>query len=139
MQPLDRSAYRAFLGSGWGFPMRVGPDGALRPVSDEEAVAQSIRLILATSPGERVMRPDFGAGLDRFVFEPINPGTLTRIRNRVTEALVDGEPRIDVIGVVVTPDAGLPLLTIEVRYVVRATNSLHNLVYPFYLDEGTAT
>lgn len=126
----------AFLGTGWAYPIGVGPDGALRLAVSDQAVAQSIRLILATNPGERVMRPDFGAGLAAFVFEPINAGTLVRIRNRVTQALVDGEARIDVLGVAVTPDPELPLLMIDVRYRVRSSNSLHNLVYPFYLDEG---
>ncbi|GGN58772.1 baseplate protein [Actinoplanes lobatus] len=129
---------RAFLGTGWGFPIRVGPDGAPHTATHDEAVAQSIRLILATDPGERVMRPDFGAGLGTFVFEPINTATLIRIRNRVQQALVDAEARIDVLAVTVTPDRELPLIAIDVQYRIRATNSLHNLVYPFYLDEGTA-
>jgi phage baseplate assembly protein W len=108
-------------------------------MAQDAAVAQSIRVILGTNPGERVMLPDFGAGLDTFVFEPINAATLTRIRNRVRDALVDGEARIDVLDVTVTPDRDRPLLTIDVSYRVRSTNSLHNLVYPFYLDEGTAS
>ena len=101
-------------------------------------MAQSIRIILGTNPGERLMRPGFGAGLNSFVFEPVNPTTLTRIRNQVRTALVDWEARIDVLDVQVTPDPDQGLLTISVEYRVRATNSLHNLVYPFYLDEGTA-
>jgi phage baseplate assembly protein W len=129
---------RAYLGTGWSFPLALQPDGRPRQVDHDAAVAQSIRIILGTNPGERVMRPGFGAGLNSFVFEPVNPTTLTRIRNQVRTALVDWEARIDVLDVKVTPDPDQGLLTIDVEYRVRATNSLHNLVYPFYLDEGTA-
>ncbi|MGW0809102.1 GPW/gp25 family protein [Nonomuraea sp. NPDC002799] len=128
---------RAFLGTGWAFPVSVGPDGAFATASYEEDVHQAITIILGTNPGERVMRPDFGAGLETFVFEPINATTMTRIRNRVRDALVDWEARIDVLDVTVTADPDRQgRLDIEVGYRIRATNSLHNLVYPFYLREG---
>ena len=83
------------------------------------------------------MRPDFGAGLEDFLFEPISAGTLERVRRRVEEALIDFEPRIDVLAVAVTP-GGSPVnrLDVAIDYRVRATNTLHNLVYPFYYEEG---
>lgn len=128
----------AFLGTGWGFPPGLAADGSPAMVDHEEDVRQAILIILGTEPGERVMRPDFGAGLGRFVFEPISPTTMTRIRVRVRDALVDWEARIDVLDVTVTaPRDRDGRLDIEVSYRVRASNSLHNLVYPFYLDEGT--
>jgi phage baseplate assembly protein W len=136
--PAAGSDPKAFLGSGWSFPVGVRPDGAVAMAAYEEDVHQAIEIILATNPGERVMRPDFGAGLDSFVFEPVNPTTMTRVKTRVHESLVDWEARIDVLDVTVTSDPlTRHLLDIEVQYRVRATNSLHNLVYPFYLDEGT--
>jgi phage baseplate assembly protein W len=127
---------RAFLGVGWSFPPGFD-DGRASVVAYEEDVRQAIRVVLGTSPGERVMRPDFGAGLDRFVFEPISPTTLTRIVDTVRDALVAWEPRIDVEDVRVTPE-GQPanILSIELDYLVRATNTRENLVYPFYLQEG---
>jgi phage baseplate assembly protein W len=129
----------AFLGVGWSFPLTVRADGTPAMVAHEEDVRQSILIILGTEPGERVMRPDFGAGLRSFVFEPVNPGTMTRLGNRVRDALVDFEARIDVLDVSVTTDPELRnLLLIDVSYRVRTTNSLHNLVYPFYLDEGAS-
>ena len=128
----------AFLGTGWGFPLGLAVDGSPSMVDHEEDVRQSIRIILGTEPGERVMRPDFGAGLGAFVFEPINAMTMTRIRTLVHDALVDWEARIDVLDVTVTaPRDRDGQLDIEVSYRVRTSNSLHNLVYPFYLDEGT--
>lgn len=106
----------------------------------EEDIRQAILIIMGTNPGERVMRPDFGAGLNAFVFEPVTTTLLALVKTRVREALIDWEPRIDVEEVKVTTDpAERNLLLIEVSYRVRATNTLHNLVYPFYLQEGTPT
>ena len=104
----------------------------------EEDIRQAIHIILGTNPGERVMRPDFGAGLNAFVFEPLNETTQQSVKTRVEEALVDWEPRIDVEEVRVAIDsAERNKLLITVSYRVRASNALHNLVYPFYLQEGT--
>jgi phage baseplate assembly protein W len=138
MRRPDTVDSRAFLGSGWAFPPDVTVDDSPAMSAYDEDVRQAIVIILGTSPGERVMRPDFGAGLDDFVFEPVNPTTMTRVRSRVHDALVDWEARIDVLDVTVDTDAeARNRLNIAVQYRVRATNALHNLVYPFYLDEGT--
>jgi phage baseplate assembly protein W len=129
---------RAFLGTGWAYPVSLGPNRSLGRASYEEDVRQAIQIILGTNPGERVMRPDFGAGLNAFVFEPVSSATLTLIRNRVYNALVDWEPRIDLerVRASFSPER-LGELLIEIDYRVRATNTHHNLVYPFYLQEGT--
>jgi phage baseplate assembly protein W len=130
----------AFLGVGWAFPPAVAADGKLAEAVHEEDIRQAIRIILGTNPGERVMRPDFGAGLNTFVFEPVNTTTMALVQSRVQEALVAWEPRIDVEAVNVTTDAvERNRLLIDMTYRVRATNTLSNLVYPFYLEEGTAT
>lgn len=128
---------RAFLGVGWAFPPQLGPDGRIAEAAYEEDVREAITVVLGTNPGERVMRPDFGAGLSQFVFEPVNPTTLARVEARVSDSLIAWEPRIDIDQVQVTPDGSA--LLIELSYRVRATNSTQNLVYPFYLQEGPAT
>ncbi len=128
---------RAFLGVGWAFPPGVEADGTIAEAAYEEDIRQAIRIIMFTNPGERVMRPDFGAGLKALVFEPVNTSTLAAARKRVEDALTLWEPRIDVLDVAVTTDPPeRNLLRIEVSYRVRATNTVENLVYPFYLEEG---
>jgi phage baseplate assembly protein W len=130
---------RAFLGVGWAFPPCVQPDGGTRIVMFEEDIKQSIRIILGTDQGERVMRPAFWAGLRSFVFGPISSTNLQRIKARVQDALIKWEPRIDVVTVTVTIDPSeRSKLLIDVTYRVRATNTLTNLVYPFYLQEGSS-
>jgi hypothetical protein len=131
---------RAFLGRGWAFPVAADGHGAIASAEYEEDIREAIRIILATDPGERVMRPDFGAGLRALAFEPINTQTLALARHRIEQALVLWEPRIDSVGVTVSaPRPASGRLEIDVRYRVRRTNTFYNLVYPFYLQEGRAS
>jgi phage baseplate assembly protein W len=131
---------KAFLGQGWAFPPCLESDGEIEIVVYEEDIRQAILIILRTSRRERLMRPDFGAGLDDFLFEPLSETTMQLVKTRVEESLIDWEPRIIVEEVKVTGEqepAGK--LIIEITYRIRATNTLHNLVYPFYLQEGSRT
>jgi phage baseplate assembly protein W len=125
-----------FAGSGWAFPVRPGPDGTILVTADgDDAIRSSIWMILSTSPGERVMRPDFGCGIADHVFDVNDAGTAGAISRTVQDALAEWEPRIDVLDVDTRPDHADPhRLLIEIDYEVRATNSRLNLVYPFYLE-----
>ena len=143
---------KAFLGVGWAFPPCTEADGRVATVAYEEDIRQAIKIILSTDRGERIMRPEFGAGLNSFVFEPVSQTTIERVRTRVEESLIDWEPRIDVEEVKVVPgqvdrnrlipddgNSGVTVrnaLLIDIRYRVRANNAVSNLVYPFYLQEG---
>src|SRR6266568_369199 len=125
-----------FLGSGWNFPVSLDRDGQVAMAPDpEEEISQSIWTILGTSPGERVMRPDFGCGIHDMVFAVNNAATASAVAGVVRDALAVWEPRIDVLDVYAVPDPAHPsLLLIEINYLVRSTNSRFNLVYPFYLE-----
>lgn len=127
---------KAFLGRGWAFPVLPDGSGDVTLAVYEEDIRQAIRIILGTTPGERVMRPEFGAGLQALVFEPLSHTTMALARHRVEEALTIWEPRIDNIFVQATADQLLGRLMIDIRYRVRTTNTFYNLVYPFYLQEG---
>ena len=136
MSPRDPQ--RAFLGIGWSFPVCL-PGGRVKTSAYETDIRESILIILRTNPGERLMRPTFGAGLVDFVFEPVSAESIERLRARVNDALVLWEARIDVLAVNITVDDSEPhKLLIDMHYSVRATNTQHNLVYPFYLEEGSA-
>jgi len=135
---------KPFLGIGWYFPLEVVDDdvignaGKLRTAEYEESVRQSIWLILGTAKGERVMRPDFGCGIYDLVFETNSASTAGRIEEEVKDALLFFEPRIDVLDVQVQPEGQGEMLVISIDYQVRATNNQFNLVYPFYLERGSA-
>jgi phage baseplate assembly protein W len=128
---------QVFLGVGWGFPVK--PDdktGALERAEYEESVRQSIWIILGTAKGERMMRPGFGCGIYDLVFEVNSDATAGRVAQAVREALVQFEPRIDLLDVQVRPANEGEVLFIGIDYRVRATNSAFNLVYPFYLEQS---
>lgn len=130
------SSTKSFLGVGWAFPLRP-ISGRLRYAEYEDDVEQAIQIILQTERGERPMLPGFGGGLRSFLFEPNAPATHRSIERTVRDALIDWEPRINLERVEVVADAEQPnLLMIHVDYVVRATNSFYNRVFPFYLLEG---
>jgi uncharacterized protein len=124
------------LGRGWNFPIDRDDGGQIELTSDgEEGIRQSIWTILGTSPGERLMRPDFGCGIHDMVFGVNNAATANAVAGAVRQALAVWEPRIDVLDVYAAADPSRPnLLVIEVNYRVRSTNSRFNLVYPFYLE-----
>lgn len=126
-----------FIGTGWSFPITSAASGPAALVSGEEKIRQSIWLILGTAPGERVMRPEFGCGIHDLVFAANTPTLHGLVDLRVREALVRWEPRIDVLDVGVdVPEERRNYLAIRIAYRVRANNSFHNLVYPFFLTEG---
>jgi len=125
-----------FLGVGWGFPVGLGDNGQILVTRHEDSVRQAIWTILGTAPGERVMRPDFGCGIQDLVFALNSAGTAGLVANQVRQALLKWEPRIDVSDVQVNPNAQGNGLIINIDYTVRATNSRFNLVYPFYLERS---
>lgn len=133
-------AVNRILGVGWAYPLAVEPGGTIAVAAYEEDVSQAIMIILGTNPGERVMRPTYGAGLRDFVFGPISAASLALVKQRVLDALVDEEPRIDVDSVDVAVESpGSSTVLINVAYRVRSTNTRANVVYPFYLKEGAST
>lgn len=126
-----------FLGTGWSFPVETDRRGEIELSARETDIRESIRIIIGTAKGERVMRPDFGCGIHEYVFSTIDTTTLNLIGDTVQDALVEWEPRIAVLNVdVSTEEIDTGKLLIQVDYRVRSTNTEFNLVYPFYLREG---
>ena len=124
-----------FLGVGWTAPVKLTENGQIKVARYEDSVRQSIWMILGTAKGERVMRPDFGCGIHELVFSPNNSGTVGQIVSDVRDALIEWEPRIDVLDVDTIPDSSQPnVILIQVNYQIRTTNNIFNLVYPFYLQ-----
>mgnify|MGYP006271110647 FL=1 len=126
-----------FLGTGWSFPVDTDHRGDVAVSSADDDIQESIRIILGTAKGERLMRPEFGCDIHKHLFSAATPATLNLIESSVREALVRWEPRIDIEAVAARTDETEPnKVLIEIDYHVRTTNSLSNMVYPFYLTEG---
>lgn len=128
-----------FLGTGWAFPPAFDPrTREAVMVTQQQDVEESLRILLSTSPGERVMHPTYGCGLQRMVFENMDESRLTEIRSLVERAVLFFEPRVILHEVRVNTDELFEgILRLRLDYSIRTTNTRHNLVYPLYLAEGT--
>lgn len=129
---------REFLGTGLRFPLGVDAAGRIATSSGEQRVEESIALVLGTRLGERPMLPRFGCAVHHQVFEP-NDGTAIGILTMaIRESLALLEARIDVLQIDVRPSPQEPTVMIaRIDYRIRANNAVGNLVYPFYIREGS--
>jgi uncharacterized protein len=128
-----------FLGQGWAFPPAFeAPTGRAILRTGEADIVESLRILFSTRPGERVMQPDYGCRLSDLVFEPMDTRTRVAIEVAVRRAVQFFEARVALSRVEVTArDWPEGRLDVAVTYTIRATNSRHNVVFPFYLAEGT--
>ncbi|WP_142453411.1 GPW/gp25 family protein [Gracilimonas mengyeensis] len=130
---------RSFLGRGWKFPPTFNKSmDTAELVSEEEDIRESLTIILSTIPGERVMDPEFGCDIHHHVFEEMSFTVINHLKEDIRKAVLNYEPRVDLTGLEVgvneDHDARLDII---LEYKVRATNSRSNMVYPFYVNEGT--
>jgi len=148
---------RSFLGRGWKFPPQFskqthGPlmhqRGTLPAdtpsqttvllVAEEEDIKESLIILLSTRTGERVMRSDYGCNLDMLIFDSMTVTFLTYVREHIRESIQRYEPRINLQQVIMDTSSyfeGKILITID--YIISSVNKRDNIVYPFYLKEGT--
>ncbi|GGX10454.1 MULTISPECIES: GPW/gp25 family protein [Undibacterium] len=128
----------SFLGTGWSFPPEFSKRGKVSMVSAEEDIRQSLLILLSTSPGERVMQPSFGCGLKHHVYENIDESTITLLKDLITRAILFFEPRVKLEMILSDISESYEgKINFTIVYRVISTNTRHNIVYPFYLREGT--
>ena len=132
---------KAFLGTGWSFPPEFNRiSGEVNMVSEDEDIRESLRILLYTAPGERVMHPAYGCGLKLLTFENISESTVTEIKDVIGRAVLFFEPRITLnrIDVSIEDELG-GVIHVLIDYIIRATNNRRNMVYPFYFREGAGS
>ena len=127
-----------FLGRGWSFPPVFNRgDHGVSMVEEEEDIQQSLNILLSTIKGERVMQPDFGSNMEEFLFEPLNVSFAKRMSDKIDRAILFYEPRIETNDISYNQDNENGLVEIKIDYTIIATNNRRNIVYPYYLNEGT--
>ncbi len=139
MTNLNMTNEYDFLGRGWSFPPTFSQTVAeVEMVSLEDDIRQSLAILLTTATGERVMQPKFGCNLEELLFESLDTAIKTLIRDKVETAILYFEPRIELLKVNLDDTGELEgRVQIEVEYRVKKTNSRTNLVFPFYIGEGS--
>jgi phage baseplate assembly protein W len=130
---------KGFLGSGWSFPPAFDKYSKSVIMDNSEVdIENSIRIILGTYPGERLMHPEFGCAVKRMNFENLDEGNVTRIEEIVGNALIQFEPRVKFQSIEVQSKDDLEgVIVLQLNYVIISTNTRHNIVFPYYLIEGT--
>jgi len=134
---------KSFLGTGWAFPVsfhrNVPGECGVDMVSEVLDIEQSLGILLSTRPGERVMRPDYGCGLEDLLFEPVNTSLLTYIKELISKAILYYEPRVELRNIEIKEDENLleGRVTISLDVEIRTTNSRFNYVFDFYKREAT--
>jgi phage baseplate assembly protein W len=128
-----------FLGKGWSFPPEFSSHNqSLEMVDGVQDVNESLWILLSTAPGERVMNPEYGCRLKSIVFESVNSNTVKDAQRTIEQAILLHESRITLETVNVDATGIVEgVLNFELIYTIRTTNTRHNLVYPYYILEGT--
>lgn len=123
-----------FVGRGFAWPLTVDHTGSIALTAPGGDIEDSMRVVLLTAPGERLMRPQFGCRIWDLMFEPVTHNLLGLISQAVRDALAQWEPRIEVEDVrPEQDDDDSGLVQIRITYRVKSTNDRRNLVYPFYV------
>lgn len=131
---------KAFQGRGFRFPLLPDATGQLGYTKESENIEQSLRILLLTARGERVMRPDFGSKAPALVFAPASRQFLRLLETSIREAIRDYEPRVELLRARAEPDPGESArVTVSIEYRERRSNTRQNLVFPFYLDHVGVT
>lgn len=136
---MDEPVNQRFKGTGWTFPPTfTRHPSALRMSSGDDNIRQCLWVLLSTAVGERIMLASYGSDLGLRVFDSLTTTVLNDIRTSILKAILNWEPRIEVLGIDIAEQAPLDgRLAINIDFRVRQTNSRSNLVYPFYLHEAT--
>lgn len=135
---MEQDNPKAFLGVGLKFPVQVDENtGRMKTSSYEEDIKEAVRVILSTKKGERMRNPHFGCGIHKYAFDSLDFTTRSSIKLEVENALAVWEPRIEDIEVAVQTPREEGVVLVEISYVVRSTNTPFNMVFPYYINEGT--
>ena len=135
-----KNSDNSFLGKGWGFPPMFNNTSGnqLIMVADEEDIKESLYILMHTLPGERLMLPEYGCNLRLLVFESIDTAFNNEVQDIIFKAILRYEPRIKFNYTSIdTSDQVDGVVYILIDYNIISTNTRNNIVFPFYLQEGT--
>lgn len=129
---------KGFLGRGWKFPVEfTRGNNSATLVQHEMDIKESIIILLTTIKGSRLLRPSYGTSVRTLIFEPLDTNTATYISEEIKKAILIHEPRVFVDKVEADQESLNGTLQVSIDYTIISSNTRSNLVFPFYLNEGT--
>lgn len=127
-----------FLGRGWSFPPEFdNATGKVKMSEGETDIKESLEVLLSTEIGERIINPQYGCDLNALLFESLTLSTERELKDKIEMAILRYEPRIKTEDIDLLYFREEGKVEIHIQYVIRTTNNRSNMVYPFYLNEGT--
>ena len=135
---MDENINIDFLGKGWSFPVQFNKAlNTMETSTGNNDIMASLEILLGTIPGERHFHPDFGCNLSAMAFEKLNLSLETKIKDIIDTAILNFEPRINLDDVKFEQDIENGVIYIHIFYEIKSTNSRTNMVFTYYLKEGT--
>ena len=105
-----------------------GPYSTIKKM--EDLATQHLKMIVLTSPGERVMDPDFGVGIRNYLFEQETPLLTNEVRSRIKKQVDRYSPFIKIIKINTSIDSDSGLMSLEIMYAVPSANIVSNFTIP---------
>lgn len=130
---------RNTIGIGWSFPPTFDLlNKTVLTVEGVTDIQQSLSILFGTKPGERILLQEYGCDINVALFQNISLTEQTILENNIKQAIINYEPRIDLNKVAIDGSRLVDgILYIQIDFTVRTTNSRHNMVFPYYVEEGT--
>ena len=127
-----------FIGIGWSWPPSFsGSSGNVRMTTGKEDIEKSLDILLTTTLGERMMHPEYGCNTEQMLFEPMTTTFKSEMKRMIYDAILFHEPRIVLNEVDFETRDNEGVIDVSLTYTIAGTNNRINVVYPFYLEEGT--
>ncbi|KMW74479.1 phage baseplate protein [Photorhabdus luminescens subsp. luminescens] len=124
-------------GRGWAFPPQFSSQEGIIMAAGAEHVRQSMKILFLTEPGERIMREDYGCGLNDYMFENISDELMAGIQTRIEERILRYEPRAEMTEIKVSQKTDLPnTLHIQVNYALRGSEISQQIEGILEIGEG---
>ncbi len=127
------------IGIGWSFPPSFNLHSKqVQTVTGEEDIIQSLNILFGTRPGERVLEQEFGCDLNSILFQNFTLSEKTILERNINDAITQYEDRITVDNLYIDVSQAIDgIIHVQVEFTIDSTNHRHNIVYPFFIGEGT--
>lgn len=125
------------LGQCWKFPPQFAPVTGVTMVAGIEAIMQSLRVLFMTEQGERIMRDNWGGGMNDFIFENVNDELLANIHNHIEESLLRYTPRAILKNVIIQPDKqDVSRLWVQITVNLSGSDLIETVEGPLHINDG---
>ncbi|PHM66683.1 phage baseplate protein [Xenorhabdus stockiae] len=134
---MENQILTQLYGRGWAFPPDFSLEKGVEMAEGANDVRQSLHILFSTEPGERLMRENYGSGLNDFMFENMRNELFAEIETRIHDSILRYEPRADITDIQVNQAPNKKnTLQVHVMYRLRGSDINQNIQGTLALSEG---